>query len=238
MNGSRIMLAEVDAIGKAAAEMPGVDVAIAPPFTLLAEASARAEIVAIGGQDCHQAAKGAHTGAISAGMLVELGASFVICGHSERRAEYGESDSLVQAKARAAQAAGLTTIICVGEDEAERGQGRAIPVITSQLEGSVPAAATAEKLVIAYEPIWAIGSGRTPTCSDIVEMHTMIRARLIRLLGDHGSRVPILYGGSVNPANAADILACDEVGGVLVGGASLSAGQFVPIIAAGANVSQ
>jgi triosephosphate isomerase len=242
MNGSRAMLAELDRIAEAAAAHAQVDVAIAPPFTLLADAGLHAGSVWIGGQDCHQAAKGAHTGSISAEMLVEMGARFVICGHSERRAEYGESDSLIQAKAGAAQAAGLTAIVCVGEDEPERDEGRAVQVVAGELDGSVPPASRADNLVVSYEPAWAIGTGRTPTMAEICEMHAMIRAKLIQMLGEEGARVRILYGGSVNPGNAAQILACPDVNGALIGGASLTAETFVPIIRvaseAGANVSQ
>lgn len=242
MNGSRTMLAELDRIAQAAAACEGVDVAIAPPFTLLSDAQTRAGEIWIGGQDCHQAAKGAHTGSISADMLAELGARFVICGHSERRAEYGESDSLVQAKAQAAQAAGLIAVVCVGEDEPERDAGRAVPVVAGELDGSVPPASNADNLVVSYEPAWAIGTGRTPTEAEICEMHLMIRAKLIQMLGDEGVRVRILYGGSVTPDNAARILACEEVNGALIGGASLTAEKFVPIVraasVAGANVSQ
>jgi triosephosphate isomerase len=242
MNGSRAMLAELDRIAEAAAAYAEVDVAIAPPFTLLCDAQSHAGKVWIGGQDCHQAAKGAHTGSISADMLVEMGARFVICGHSERRAEYGESDSLIQAKAQTAQAAGLTAIVCVGEDEPERDEGRAVMVVAAELEGSVPPASNARNLVVSYEPAWAIGTGRTPTQAEICEMHAMIRAKLIQILGAEGEKVRILYGGSVTPDNAARILACEEVNGALIGGASLTADAFVPIIRAageiGANVSQ
>lgn len=238
MNGTRAMLGELDRIATAAGAAPGIDVAIAPPFTLLAEAAARAGQVAIGGQDCHPAAKGAHTGCISADMLHEMGARFVICGHSERRAEFGESDALVREKAEAAQAAGLIAIVCVGEDEAERDAGRAVPVVAAELEASVPPASTAATLVVSYEPAWAIGTGRTPTVDEIGEMHRMIRAKLIQLLGEEGVKVRLLYGGSVDPDNAASILACPEVGGALIGGASLTADRFVPIIQLAANVSQ
>lgn len=239
MNGSRAMLAELDRIAEAAARMPEVEVAIAPPFTLLADAQPRAGLVAIGGQDCHQAAAGAHTGCISAGMLAEMGATFVICGHSERRAEFGETDALIRAKAAAAQAAGLTAIVCVGEDEAERDAGGAIAVVAAELAGSVPPGSNATNLVISYEPAWAIGTGRTPSCSEIGRMHAMVRAKLIELLGKEGAAVRILYGGSVAPENAASILACPDVNGALIGGASLTAARFVPIIeAAAANVSQ
>ena len=239
MNGSRAMLAELDRIAAAAAAaQSAVDVGIAPPFTLLAEAKARAGTVLIGGQDCHPAAKGAHTGCISTDMLVEMGAGFVICGHSERRAEFSETDALIRAKAQTAQAAGLIAIVCIGEDEPERDEGRAISVVACELDGSVPPASTAANLVVSYEPAWAIGTGRIPTFDQICEMHAMIRAKLIQLLGGEGARVRILYGGSVNPANAAAILACPEVNGALIGGASLSADQFVPIIEIAANVSQ
>jgi triosephosphate isomerase len=238
MNGTRAMLAELDRIAEAAAATPQVDVAIAPPFTLLADAGARAGKVLIGGQDCHQAAKGAHTGCISADMLVEMGARFVICGHSERRAEFGESDSLIQAKATAAQVAGLIAVVCVGEDEPERDEGRGVPVVAGELDGSVPPASNARNLIVSYEPAWAIGTGRTPTNAEICEMHTMIRAKLIQLLGEEGVSVRILYGGSVNPDNAAAILACEEVNGALIGGASLTADKFIPIVRAAANVSQ
>lgn len=232
------MLAELDRIVEAAATMPLVDVAIAPPFTLVSEAAARADGVVIGGQDCHHAVKGAHTGCISAEMLAGLGAGFVICGHSERRAEFNEGNALVQSKAQAAQDAGLVAFVCVGEDEPERDEGRAVSVVTSEIEGSVPANSTGANLVVSYEPAWAIGTGRTPTSEDIGEMHAMIRAKLIQLLGEEGTKVRILYGGSVNPDNAATILACPHVNGALIGGASLTADQFVPIIRAAANVSQ
>jgi triosephosphate isomerase len=238
MNGSRAMLTELDRIASGAAAAPELDVAIAPPFTLLAEARPRAGSVLIGGQDCHPAATGAHTGCISAEMLVETGAGFVICGHSERRAEFGESDSLIRAKAQAAQAAGLVAIVCVGEDEPERDEGRAISVVARELDGSVPPASTAANLVVSYEPAWAIGTGRIPTFDQICEMHAMVRAKLVQLLGAEGANVRILYGGSVNPANAAAILACPEVNGALIGGASLTADQFVPIVQIAANVSQ
>ena len=238
MNGSRPMLVELDRIAEAARTAPSVDVAIAPPFTLLADAAPRAGAVMLGGQDCHPAAQGAHTGAISAGMLVEMGARIVICGHSERRAEFGESDSLIQAKAAAAQAVGLIACVCVGEDEPERDAGQAIMVVAAELDGSVPPASTGANLVISYEPAWAIGTGRTPTCAEISEMHGMIRAKLIQLLGEEGAKVRILYGGSVTPDNAASILACDEVNGALIGGASLTADKFGAIIRVAADIAQ
>jgi triosephosphate isomerase len=238
MNGTRAMLAELDRIAAVAAATAQVDVAIAPPFTLIGEAAARTGAVMIGGQDCHSADKGAHTGEISAPMLAEMGAGFVICGHSERRAEFGETDAVVHAKAQAAQNAGLIAIICIGEDEAERDEGRALMVVASELDGSVPTSATAANLVVSYEPAWAIGTGRTPTAVEIGEMHGIIRAKLLQLLGEEGRGVRILYGGSVNAGNASTILACPDVNGALIGGASLTAEQFVPIIQAAANVSQ
>ena len=234
MNGSRPMLVELDRIAEAAKALPQVDVAIAPPFTLLADATPRAGAVMIGGQDCHHVAQGAHTGCISAGMLAEMGAGFVICGHSERRAEFGETDSLVRAKALAAHAAGLIAVICVGEDQIERDAGRAVKVVRDEIQASVPPESTADNLVISYEPAWAIGTGRTPTSEEIAIMHRMVRAKLIQLMGEEGARVRILYGGSVTPENAATILACDEVNGALIGGASLTAERFVPIIEAAA----
>ena len=237
MNGSRPMLVELDRIAEAAKALPQVDVAIAPPFTLLADATPRAGAVMIGGQDCHHVAQGAHTGCISAGMLAEMGAGFVICGHSERRAEFGETDSLVRAKALAAHAAGLIAVICVGEDQIERDAGRAVKVVRDEIQASVPPESTADNLVISYEPAWAIGTGRTPTSEEIAIMHRMVRAKLIQLMGEEGARVRILYGGSVTPENAATILACDEVNGALIGGASLTAERFVPIIEAAAAIA-
>jgi len=238
MNGTRASLAELEAIVDAAARNGGVDVAVCPPFTLVAASSACAVGVAIGGQDCHIAVKGAHTGCISAEMLADAGASIVIVGHSERRADCYECDADVRAKAEAAFAAGLTAIVCVGETEAQRDEGAAVMTVGGQLDGSVPPSATASTLVIAYEPVWAIGTGRTPSVGDVAEMHGMIRAKLIELLGEEGAGVRILYGGSVKPDNAAELLAVQDVDGALVGGASLTAAQFVPIIEAGASASR
>jgi triosephosphate isomerase len=215
--------------------MPGIDVMIAPPFTLLADAEPCSGKVALGGQDCHSALAGAHTGCISASMLAELGVRYVICGHSERRVEFGETDTLIRAKAEAAQGAGLTAIVCIGEDEHERDEGRAGIVVATELEGSAPPASRADNLVISYEPAWAIGTGRTPTMSEIGEMHGLIRAKLIQLLGEEGEGVRILYGGSVTADNAAAILGCPDVNGALIGGASLSAERFVPVMRAAAN---
>jgi len=230
MNGSLAALAELDAI--AAAAGGAVDVAICPPFTLIAAAVARAPGLAIGSQDCHDAASGAHTGCISAAMLVEAGATLAIVGHSERRADQHETDAEIRAKAEAAIAAGLTAIVCVGETEAQRDAGDAVAVVEGQLAGSVPPAGTGATLVVAYEPVWAIGTGRTPSVADVAEMHAAIRATLGALLGAEGAKVRILYGGSVKPSNAAELLHVPDVDGALVGGASLKAADFVPIIEA------
>ena len=237
MNGSPGSLAELDAIAAAAKAQPAVDVAICPPFTLIAPAAARAPALAIGAQDCHAAAKGAHTGCTSAPMLIEAGARLVIVGHSERRADQHEGDAEVQAKAAAAIAAGLLAIVCVGETEAERDAGRAVAVVEGQLDGSIPRHATAATLVVAYDPVWAIGTGRTPSTGDVAEMHAAIRRRLQQLLGGEGAGVRILYGGSVKPDNAKELMAVADVDGALVGGASLTAAQFVPIIEGAAAAS-
>ncbi|MGP1353210.1 MAG: triose-phosphate isomerase [Parasphingopyxis sp.] len=234
MNGHIDHLRELHGIEKAARAHPQVDVAICPPATLIAPAVARVPSLAIGAQDCHPADKGAHTGCLSAAMLKEAGAHHVIVGHSERRADQGETDEDVRGKAEAAHRHGLTAIVCVGETEAERDAGEAETVVTRQVAGSVPSDATAEWLVIAYEPVWAIGTGRVPTLGDVAAMHAAIRAKLADMIGDEAEGVRILYGGSMNGDNAADLLAVDNVDGGLVGGASLSADKFVPIIEAGA----
>ena len=235
MNGSREALAELDGIAAAAEAAPQVDVAICPPFTLIERAAARAPSLPIGAQDCHAAPKGAHTGCISAGMLVEAGARLTIVGHSERRADQGETDAQVKAKAEAAIAAGLMAIVCVGETEAERDAGEAEAVVSTQLRGSVPVAG-GEALIVAYEPVWAIGTGRIPSMEDVRVMHQEIREVLSDLLGpERAETVRILYGGSMNAANAADLLAVANVDGGLVGGASLMAAAFVPIIEAAAR---
>jgi triosephosphate isomerase (TIM) len=236
MNGSLEGLAELDAIAAAAGAHTEVDVAICPPATLIAAAVARQPSLAIGAQDCHGAASGAHTGCLSAAMLAEAGATLTIVGHSERRSDQFESDPDVKAKAIAAIGQGLTAIICVGESEAQRDAGEAVTVVTRQLDGSVPTDANSARIIIAYEPVWAIGTGRTPSTADVAEMHAAIRARLIMLLGEAGAAVPILYGGSVKPSNAAELMAVADVDGALVGGASLKAADFVPIIAAAAAI--
>ena len=220
MNGSVAALAEIDAVAIAVLPM-AVDVVICPPATLISAASGRG--VAIGAQDCHAMASGAHTGCISADMLVEAGATYCIVGHSERRADHSEADTDVRAKAEAAIAAGMTAIVCVGETLAERDAGDAVDVVKRQLAGSLPG--MLDKTVIAYEPVWAIGTGRTPTIEEVAEMHSEIRAVV-------GDGVRILYGGSVKASNAAALLHVDDVDGALVGGASLTAADFVPIVAA------
>ncbi|MBV8688218.1 MAG: triose-phosphate isomerase [Alphaproteobacteria bacterium] len=235
MNGTRAALGEIAAIAAAARETAGVDVALCPPFTLIPLAAPRAGGVAIGGQDCHQSPSGAHTGNVSAAMLVEAGAKLVIVGHSERRADQHEEDSLVRAKAEAALAAGLQTIVCVGEVEEERIAGSHVDKVLYQLEHSLPELAREAELVVAYEPVWAIGTGRTATPADAAEMHAAIRAALVARFGDAGERIRILYGGSCNGANAAELFKVDQVDGGLVGGASLTAAQFVPIIEAAAR---
>jgi triosephosphate isomerase len=236
MNGDKAALAELDAIAAAATVNANVDVAVCPPFTLIAPAVTHGHGLPIGAQDCHQNAKGAHTGCISAGMLKEAGASLVIVGHSERRADQHETDAEIRAKAEAAIGAGLLAIVCVGETEAERDAGEALAIVEGQLDGSVPPAGTGATLVVAYEPVWAIGTGRTPSVGDVAEMHAAIRAKLSALLGGEGAGVRILYGGSVKPDNAAELMAVADVDGALVGGASLTAALFVPIIAAAASV--
>jgi triosephosphate isomerase len=235
MYGLGASLEEVRAVlGALETKPPAARVAICPPATLLHRL---AELllgtgVAAGGQDCRPEPEGAYTGGVSAEMLVDAGASLVILGHSERRAYYGESDADVAAKARAAFRVGLEPIICVGETQDERDGGRAVETVLAQLSGSIPAEAASCDFAIAYEPIWAIGSGRTATVNDIEEMHGALRAALQERFGPEGAATPILYGGSVKPANAREILAAKHVGGALVGGASLTAAEFVPIIAA------
>ncbi|GAB4122219.1 MAG: triose-phosphate isomerase [Rhodothalassiaceae bacterium] len=228
MNGLMSDLSQALAVARGLMERPvDADVLICPPATLVAAMAAdlRGMPVMVGGQDCHAETKGAHTGDIAAEMLKDAGASHVILGHSERRADHGESDDMVRQKTLAAFRAGLGAIVCVGESLAEREAGEALARVLSQLRASIPASADAARLVIAYEPIWAIGSGRTPGPEDIIAMHAAIRAHLGDMLPD-GKRIRILYGGSVNPRNAADILRLPEVNGALVGGASLKSADF------------
>ncbi|MFN3945664.1 MAG: triose-phosphate isomerase [Allosphingosinicella sp.] len=235
MNGSLAQLKELAAIAEAARAAASVDVAVCPPFTLISAAVTRAGGVPVGAQDCHARGSGAHTGCVSVAMLKEAGAKLVIVGHSERRADQHETDAEVRAKAEAALAGGLTTIVCVGESEAEREAGRHVEVVAAQLAGSLPDHWSGGELVVAYEPIWAIGTGRTATPYDVADMHHAIRAALTARFGDAGGRIRILYGGSVKAENAAELFAVDDVDGALVGGASLTAAQFVPIIQAAAG---
>lgn len=236
MNGLRASLLEVEKLagllGKAPA--PRCAIAICPPATLLAPLNrvAAPAGIALGGQDCHPAPNGAHTGDLSAAMLADAGATYVIVGHSERRADHGETDELVRAKAMAALAAGLTPIICVGETRGEREAGQAESVVSRQLAASVPDEAASEDVVVAYEPVWAIGTGLTPTNADIEAMHKSLRKQLISRFAGQGETIRLLYGGSLKPANAAEILAIQDVNGGLVGGASLLADDFFAIISA------
>ncbi len=233
MNGTSAALAEIDALAEAH-PAPGCEVLICPPATLIHRAAQRAQgtAIAIGGQDCHHEPFGAHTGDIAAGMLTDAGASHVILGHSERRADHGETDELVHAKCEAALRAGLVAIVCVGETLAEREAGRTLEVVGRQVTGSLPDGASAAQVVVAYEPVWAIGTGHVPTMEQIGEVHGHIRALLAARFGAEGKGMRILYGGSVKPSNAAEIFAVAEVDGALVGGASLKAADFSGIIAA------
>jgi triosephosphate isomerase (TIM) len=233
MNGRTASLAELD---KIIAGAPGVtaraDLLVCPPATLIAAFATRAAAgpVAIGGQDCHAEPAGAYTGDIAAEMLKDAGAQAVIVGHSERRTLHHESNAVVRAKALAARRAGLVAIVCVGESGEERRAGKTLDVVGGQLDGSLPDGAAT--LTIAYEPVWAIGSGLTPTPADVAEVHGFIRARLMRRFGADGEGVRILYGGSVKPSNAKELLAVADVDGALVGGASLKAEEFLGIAAA------
>lgn len=226
MNGTLAALSEIDAI---LAQPAGCDLLICPPATLIQAVAAKG--IATGGQDCHAKASGAHTGDIAAGQLRDVGASHVILGHSERRTDHAETDAQVAAKAIAAHQAGLVAVICLGETEAQRDAGETLSVISAQLAASVPDCATAANTVIAYEPVWAIGTGRTPTNDQIAEVHALLRDRLAARFAD-GADFSLLYGGSVKPGNAAEIFAIPHVNGALVGGASLKASDFGPIVAA------
>jgi triosephosphate isomerase len=236
MNGSRASLEELSQLAGllTTGDAPKAVVVICPPATILHAVASQGSTSGIlaGGQDCHASASGAFTGDISAAMLADAGAQYVIVGHSERRAAHAETDQAVRAKAEAAIGAGLKPIICVGETEAERDGGSAEAVVATQLAGSVPDAASLHEVVIAYEPVWAIGTGRTPTNEEIAQMHNRIRAILVDRFGDKGATTKILYGGSMKPTNAREILAIENVNGGLVGGASLLAKDFYTIISA------
>jgi triosephosphate isomerase len=239
MNGTRAMLSEARAIDRAAERLMKAEVAIAPPATLIQAIRQEAGLIGVGAQDCHAAEGGAHTGDISAAMLKDAGADFVIVGHSERRADHGETDADVKAKAEAAIEVSLNVIICVGESGAQRDAGQAEAVVAAQLDGSLPRGEGAvEKVTVAYEPVWAIGTGRTPTTAEVGAMHRSIRKRLQAIYGEGSDTIRILYGGSVKPENAAELLAADEVDGALVGGASLTAESFLGIIVAAAEREQ
>src|SRR5262245_14333687 len=234
MNGLRASVSELARIVQAARELAAVDILVCPPATLVAEfATATAgSSVRIGAQDSHAEPVGAFTGDLSAEMLKDAGASAVIVGHSERRSYHRETDGDVRAKALAARRAGLSATVCVGETRAERDGGSALAVVGTQLDGSVPDGATAGNLVVAYEPVWAIGSGLTPTPGDIAEMHGLVRRRLVARFGTEGEGIRILYGGSVRPANARELMHVADVDGALVGGASLKADEFLAIAGA------
>ena len=218
------------------AQPPAADLLVCPPATLVDRVSGAlaGSGVAVGGQDCHAAVSGAHTGDVSAAMLRDLGATFVILGHSERRTDHRETDAQVRAKAAAAHGAGLVAIICIGETEAQRDAGQTLAVVGSQFEGSLPDGATPENTVIAYEPVWAIGTGRTPTTPEVAEVHAAIRALAARRLGGAAAEgLRILYGGSMKPSNAKELLALADVDGGLIGGASLKVADFLAIARAG-----
>ncbi len=233
MNGSLAAMAEVEALA-ATHPAPACEILLCPPFPYLArmrEAAADSAVM-VGAQDCHTAASGAHTGDVSAAMLAELGAGHVILGHSERRADHGETSALVRAKTLAAHGAGLVAIVCIGETLDEREAGRTLEVVTGQLTDSLPDTATAADTVVAYEPVWAIGTGKVATTDQIAEVHAALRAALVDRFGDAGAAMRLLYGGSVKAANAAEIFAVPDVDGALVGGASLTAADLSPIVAA------
>jgi len=233
MNGLVSSLAEIEAL-KGLTGSAACDIVVCPPFTLIDRAVRQAvgSHLLVGAQDCHAQANGAFTGDVSAEMLADSGARYIILGHSERRVSHGEDDEIVLAKVRAAHRAGLTTIVCIGETRHERDEGRAIEVVNEQLAGSVPGETDSRNLVIAYEPVWAIGTGLVPTHEQIEEVHATIRKGLEQRFGHDGGAVRILYGGSVKGVNAAAIFGLRNVGGALVGGASLNASDFAEIVLA------
>ena len=234
MNGLKASMAEFDAMLAGASAFAGkADLLVCPPATLLAAFAdkARGTGVAVGAQDCHQNAAGAHTGDLAAEMLVDAGASAIIVGHSERRADHGERDALVRQKAEAAWRAGVTAIVCIGETRAQRDAGQTLDVCGGQLKGSLPDGATSGNLVVAYEPVWAIGTGLTPTAADVEQVHRFIRGVLTDRFKGEGAKIRILYGGSVKPSNAKELMAVANVNGALVGGASLKAADYLGIAA-------
>jgi len=231
MNGLKPAASELGKIVQGATALPSVDLLVCPPATLVMmfASATHGSSVAIGAQDCHADASGAFTGDISAEMLADAGATAVIVGHSERRTYHHETDSMVRAKALAAWRAGLTAIVCVGETKEQRTSGQTLDVVGSQLAGSLPGSVVSEGLVVAYEPVWAIGTGLTPTAADVAEVHGFIRERLVKRFGATGEEIRVLYGGSVKPSNAHELLAVPNVDGALVGGASLKADDFLGI---------
>jgi triosephosphate isomerase len=234
MNGLKSSHAEFDAmLAGAGALAAKADLLVCPPAALIAAFAdkARGSKVAVGAQDCHPKASGAHTGDLAAEMLADAGASAIIVGHSERRADHGESDALVRQKAEAAWRAGLTAIVCIGETREQRDAGQALDICGAQLKGSLPDGSTASNLVVAYEPVWAIGTGLTPTAQDVEQVHRFIRDTLTDRFKDEGAKIRILYGGSVKPSNAAELMGIVNVNGALVGGASLKAADFLAIAA-------
>jgi triosephosphate isomerase len=240
MNGLKSSKFEFGAmVAGAGSVIAKADLLVCPPATLLASFAentrgilpADQKALALGAQDCHPEPSGAHTGDLSAEMLADAGASFVIVGHSERRADHGESDALIRQKAEAAWRAGLIAIVCIGETRAQRDAGQTLDICGGQLSGSLPDGATAANLVVAYEPVWAIGTGLTPTAEDVKQVHQFIRDKLIARFKGEGDRIRVLYGGSVKPSNAAELMAVPNVNGALVGGASLKAADFLAIAA-------
>ena len=235
MHGLSSDLAEIKAIADASNDIPGVDVALCVPAILIERASKAVPGFSIGGQDVHFAEKGAHTGCVSAQMLLDAGASLTIVGHSERREAQRESDEEVKSKAEAGLSCGLSVILCVGESLEVREGGSAVATVAAQLDASLPRVETGDRLAVAYEPIWAIGTGKVPTVGEIADMHAALRDRLVAAYGSAGKAVRILYGGSVKASNAAEIFAVPDVDGALVGGASLKAADFLPIVKAAAT---
>jgi triosephosphate isomerase len=232
MNGLKASIAEFEAMLAGARALAGkADLLVCPPATLVAAFAdkAKGREIAVGAQDCHPKVSGAHTGDISAEMLADAGAKAIIVGHSERRADHGESDALVRRKAEAAWRAGLTAIVCIGETQGQRDGGQTLHICGGQLNGSLPDGATSANLVVAYEPVWAIGTGLTPTTADVEQVHRFIRDTLTDRFKGEGAKVRILYGGSVKPSNAAELMAVANVNGALVGGASLKAADFLAI---------
>lgn len=233
MNGLKSSLGEFEAMIAGAPDVAAkADLLVCPPATLIsafAERASGSKILSVGGQDCHRKALGAHTGDISAEMLADAGASAIIVGHSERRADHGETDLVVRQKAEAVWRAGLIAIVCIGETRQQRDAGQTLDICRAQLNGSVPDGARSENLVVAYEPVWAIGTGLTPTAGDVQQIHQLIRELLIARFNGEGAKIRILYGGSVKPSNAKELLAVPNVNGALVGGASLKATDFLAI---------